>query len=187
MLCAVRGLCDTVWYMVYDPEDFRESMDDMCDDAIRRMKAFHEGGLVLMQPGDAYVTEILRRDTKLNNVEYSTVTRARVVDIHNDLVDGELPDFAVHLGGAAIIALAREAAFLGAGQTIIVPTPELSEDEIRTKLLVNQSLLRERSPVSMATFQLGSYGIARLVLGPTEDAWELYYESRRRAVRFLSH
>lgn len=172
--------------MVYHPDDFAPSINDMCDNALSRMMVFQEGGLVVMEPGDAYVSNILERNKQLNTVEYDTIARARIADMHNDIVQGELPPFAVQLGGAAIISLAREAAFLGTGQTVIVPTSELSEDEVRTKLLMNERAVHDRKPVSIVTFELGSRGIASLVLGPTDDAWELYYESHRRAVRFLN-
>lgn len=163
-------------------------MDDMCDDALGRMLAFSEGGLVRMkEAGDAYFSKILERNDLLNNVEYETVLRARIVDIHNDLIGEDLPDYAVHLGGAAIITLARQAEFLGAQQTVIVPTAELADDKVREMLTLNHQQLHDRQPVPIATFRLGSYGVASLVLGPTDDAWELYYESRRRAVRFLSN
>lgn len=187
MLCAAHGLCDTVCYMVYDPEDFRESMDDMCDDALRRMLAFQEGGLVVMQPGDAYYSEVLERDRRLETVEYDTISKAKIADMHENIVKDGLPDFAVHLGASAIIILARQAAYLGAGQSVIVPTIEMSQDEVRTELLVNESRVRERELIPIVTFQLGSRSIASLVLGPTDEGWELYYESHRRAVRFLSN
>lgn len=166
---------------LFHSDDFHDSIDDMCDDALRRMYAFQEGGLAVMQPSDAYYSEILRRDDVLEVVEFDTVARAVIAeDIHADVVRDELPDYALGTLAGATMVLARHAAHLGRGSDVIVPNQEMARGLIGEKLLLGKRNIEEKTRLSLLRYELGSLGTASLILGPDGSTWSLYYEAHRR-------
>lgn len=164
-----------------DPADFRESIDDMCDDAIRRIYAMQEGGLGVMQPGDAFFSVVTHRDPKLNLVEFDTTIRAEIIDcIHRDVISTEPPEYVVEILGGAVIALSRRAAFLGVGSTVIIPDIATAQNHTRDTLLLRGSALDTEQPIlTLFTQRLGAAGLASLTLAEHDGFWKLYYEATR--------
>lgn len=171
----------------FHPEDFRDSIDDMCDDALRRMYAFQEGHFDDMRPEDHYFSEIEQLNETLEVVEYDTQTRAVIAgDIHKDVIEDSIPDYVRDILGGATIALARHAAFRGRGSSVIVPTHEIARSYVSERLLLNSHVVQERKPVKIISYELGSLGTTSLIVGPCGEEWELYYDSHRRTslIRF---
>jgi len=172
---------------MYDSEDFRDSIDDMCDDAVRRMFAFREGGLMVMQPNDAYYSQVERRDELLDIIEFDTVTRAEIIDsIHSNTVESEIPDYFRDILTGAVIALARHAQYLGRGSDIIVPNYGMARNWVDDALLMGQQTMNEKNGLQIIRYELGAIGATNLLLSPGEDTWSLLYEAHNRTslVRF---
>ena len=172
---------------MYDSEDFRDSIDDMCDDAVRRMYAFREGGLRVMQPNDAYYSHIERRDELLDIIEFDTVTKAEIIDsIHTNTVEGEIPDYFRDILTGAVIALARHAHYLGRGSDVIVPNYEMARGRVDDVLVMGGRLIENKDRLQIIRYELGATGATSLLLAPDQDAWSLCYEAHNRTslVRF---
>lgn len=171
----------------YNSEDFRDTIDDMCDDAIRRMYAFQEGGLDMMElPGDQYVSQILLRDHAVGRIEFETSTRAEIVDaIHHDVIEGEVADYAIEILSGGVIALARYAAHLGRGSSVIVPDHDAAAAHVREKLLLDGGARNNKAPVKLFSHELGSLGLTTLMLNYGDDSWNLAYQASRRFSGFF--
>lgn len=171
----------------FNPEDFRDSIDDMCDDAIRRMYAFQEGGLdSVMLPGDEYVSQILMRDHAMGRIEYETSTRAEIVDtIHHDVIEGEVADYAIEILSGGVITLARHAAHLGRGSTVMVPNADMAASFVHEKLLLDGGARQNKETVKLFSHELGSLGLTTLMLNYGDDSWNLAYQASRRFSGFF--
>ena len=173
---------------MYDRDDFHDSMDDMCDKAVRRMFAFRESGVdKTMQPGDAYYSVIEKRDEILEVIEFDTVTKTQVIDtIHPDAIMGEMPDYFQDILAVAVIVLARHAAYLGKGSDIMIPSVEMAKDKVDEKLLLGRASLERERRLQIARYELGAIGMVGLVLEELGDNWQLQYEAHQRTnlIRF---
>jgi len=172
---------------MYDTDDFHESIDDMCDDALRRMFAFREGGLSMMEPNDAYYSEIQSRDALLDIIEFDTITRAGIIDdIHPNTFVEQVPDYFVDILAGAVVALARHASFLGRGSDIIVPNQELAKNRVDERILLGKELLDKKKRLALAKYELGAIGATSLLLESNDSQWCLFYEAHNRVslVRF---
>lgn len=164
----------------FHPEDFRESIDDMCDAAIRRMYAIQEGGLGAMQPGDEYLSTDMCRDERLEVIEYSTRLRTTIIDgIHRDLVERFMPDYTLEILSGAVVSLAKHAAFKGRGSTVIVPEHDSARSHVVERTMLQHAAIQEGGPVHVYTQELGSLGLVSLML-ERDHAWSLNYTSQRR-------
>ena len=172
---------------MYDTDDFHDSIDDMCDDALRRMFAFREGGLAIMEPNDAYYSEIQNRDVLLDVIEFDTITRAEIVDdIHPNTFAEQVPDYFVDILAGAVVALARHASFLGRGSDIIVPSQELARNRVDERILLGKESLDKKKRLELVKYELGAIGATSLLLESGDGQWRLLYEAHDRVslVRF---
>jgi len=166
----------------FHQEDFRDSIDDMCDGALRRMHAFYGGDLGAMQDNDHFYSEIIARDSELEVVEYDTQTKASIVDsIHGDVVECEiLPDYTLDILSGAMIALARHAAFRSRHSDVLVPTNDAARSYVSEKILLGGRVIAEKKPLKLLSYELGAASMTSLVIGPNHDDWELYYDAHHR-------
>ena len=165
----------------FDPADFRDSIDDMCDDAVRRMFAIQEGGLIVMQPGDLYVSDDLNHNELLEVTEFNTRLRTIIVDgIHPNVVEGALPDYTLEILSGAVMALSKHAAHLARGSSVIVPSREAAKEHSFERMMMSSKELKEGQRVSLLAYELGSLGMTSLLLDRDENDWTLAYEANRR-------
>lgn len=171
----------------FHSEDFADAIDDMCDDAVRRMYAFQEGGLSVMKARDAYYSRIIKRDELLEVVEYETITRTSIEEnIHPDIVQNTLPDYLSSILSGAVIVLARHASFRGRGSDVIEPNHDMATERVRERLLLGKTAIESSEAINIVRYDLGSLGATNLVLGPNDGRWDLFYEARHRTalIRF---
>lgn len=134
-----------------------------------------------MHPNDQYVSEIVKRDEVLEVVEFDTQTRASIIDdIHKDVIENTPPDYMLDILSGAMIALARHAAFRGRGSTVLVPNYEMARSHTTERLMLSGHVIKEKKPVNIFSYELGSLGVTSLVIGPNDDAWDLYYDAHHR-------
>ena len=165
---------------LFNPEDFGESIDDMCDDAVRRLYAFREGGLSTMHARDHYFSRILEREPRFRLISFQTELRAEIVDdIHEDVLSAELPDYALDILGGAVVALARHAAYHSRGSSGVMPNIETARSHVSGVMMMNEQNLKEKKPVKLFSQELGSLGLTTLVLNHDTAQWSLDYEAVR--------
>jgi hypothetical protein len=165
----------------FQQEDFSESIDDMCDDAVRRMFAIQEGGLVTMHHGDLYVCDDFYHDEAHNVTEFTTRLKTVIADeVHRDVIEQDMPDYALEILSGAVIALANHAAFRGRGSSVIVPHREAARSHVYEKIMMQRKEIESGESVSLYAQELGSLGLVNLTLARDDDKWTLNYDSRRR-------
>lgn len=174
---------------MFKPEDFTESIDDMCDDALRRLLVYQEGHFDGMRKTDVYYSSITRRDPLLNLVEYDTIASAEIIDgIHNSLVKQPKPaDYFARVLGGAIVVLARNGEFYARSNTVIVPDQASATDKATSRWMTADMEAESTTCLSLYSCELGSNGLTTLELAydTDRDSWLLNYRATRSVARFL--
>lgn len=162
----------------FDPELFYDSIDTMCEDAIRRMHAIQEGGINnVMQPGDEYFSTVRRRDHLLGLIEYETLLSTEIIgDIHIDMTHGDTPDYFLGILALGAVVLSRHAKSFGKSSTHVWLTQESAVSHIEEIFIRHQNF----KSIELFSQELGSFGLTSLVINSGENSsWSLDYEARR--------
>ena len=166
----------------FDPRDFRESIDDMCDEAFRRMFAITESGsAAFLQDGDHYFSYISLDSATGDKLDAATHLETEICEIHERLATNPSPTTLEMLAGAAL-TLEKYSTYAGAEPTSLSLTGTVDEvmDSLEDRLLLSRAATRQREEVALSAYTHSAFGELSLMLEPSDDdMWRLSYHSLR--------
>ena len=169
---------------LFNPEEFRDPIEDMCDDVIRRIEAVYEGCLEAMEPDDLYICKDIVHDEAVHVTKYSTVMSAPIVSgIKHELVEAA-PDYMLEIVVGAVRSLTNKSAFRCRRSTTYVPDHASARNHVIERMLLGSGNISAGSRFEITRSDLGTIGLASLEFEKSGEDWRLQYRTQTDTVLF---